>query len=283
MRLDDRELWNRLLVRARHRCCRAGAAVAVGLVFLFATATAGERCCKRRCTRACRQVRSVTAYCESPRGESRGGKDGGCQLPTQVRDARTPGTGREAGERRLFDGKSLTGWSVPQEYPFKDHGQVQVRGGRIELAAGSPATGIVRTDKPPRKNYEVSLDAMRTSGNDFFCGLTFPVADEYCSLILGGWGGQVVGLSNVDSMPANENVTTTFTEFEDNKWYRVRLRVTDQRITAWLDDEKVIDLATAGRKFSIWWEQEPMRPLGIATWSTGAALRNIKLRDVPGR
>jgi hypothetical protein len=36
-------------------------------------------------------------------------------------------------------------------------------------------------------------------------------------------------------------------------------------------------LDASDRKFSIWWEQEPARPLGIATWNTSAALRNIRL------
>ena len=37
-------------------------------------------------------------------------------------------------------------------------------------------------------DYELRLEAKRVEGGDFFCGLTFPVGKEYCTLILGGWG-----------------------------------------------------------------------------------------------
>ncbi|MFP6665708.1 MAG: DUF1080 domain-containing protein [Pirellulales bacterium] len=182
------------------------------------------------------------------------------------------------GSGTLFDGKSLAGWRVADKFDFSQHGKVAVREGRIEMQAGGPETGIVRTDKPPRLNYELSLEAMRISGNDFFCGLTFPVKNEHCTLIVGGWGGTLVGLSNVDGIAANENETTTFADFKNKQWYRIRLRVTASNIDIWIDDRRMIQLETTDRKFNIWWEQEPMRPLGIATWYTGAALRNIKLR-----
>lgn len=180
----------------------------------------------------------------------------------------------------LFDGKSLAGWKTAEKFSFEDHGKVSVEKGQLLLAMGKPATGVACTAKLPRDNYELSLEARRTDGGDFFCGLTFPVKDEHCSLIVGGWGGGVIGLSNVDNVSAIENDTTGYHPFKDNQWYRVRLRVTPEKIQAWIDDEEVIDLAREGRRFSIWWEQEPMRPLGVATWNTGAALRNIRFRDL---
>ncbi|NIO36058.1 MAG: DUF1080 domain-containing protein [Planctomycetales bacterium] len=187
--------------------------------------------------------------------------------------------GAEAGAtQNLFDGKTLAGWNIADKFSFANHGDVRVRNGRIELQAGSPATGIVWTGQPPRNDYQLSLEAMRTDGSDFFCGLTFPVGEEYCSLILGGWGGELVGLSNVDAMSANENETTAYEPFQQNRWYRVRLRVATGRIEVWIDQRQVIQLETAGRRFDVWWEQEPVRPLGIATWHTAAALRNIRLQ-----
>jgi hypothetical protein len=47
-------------------------------------------------------------------------------------------------------------------------------------------------------NYEIKLEAKKVTGNDFFCGMTFPVGDSFCSFIVGGWGGPVVGLSSID-------------------------------------------------------------------------------------
>lgn len=206
----------------------------------------------------------------------------------------------------LFDGKSLAGWHVADKINFDMHGKVAVEDGAIRMAPGQPATGIVwvgdeaKTSSSdgkssasdakksptvpfPRVNYELRLEAMRTEGNDFFCGLTFPIGEEYCTLIIGGWGGGVVGLSNVDNYSAVENETTDYRDFKDNTWYRIRLRVTAGKVEVWIDDESVIDLETKGKKFSIWWEQEPMRPFGIATWYTGTAIRNVVLSSVRDR
>ncbi|HOW70518.1 MAG TPA: DUF1080 domain-containing protein [Phycisphaerae bacterium] len=178
----------------------------------------------------------------------------------------------------LFDGQSLAGWRVLKDGAFEHHGQVGVKDGTIVLERGSLQTGVGWNGQVPRDDYEVSLEAMRTDGNDFFCGLTFPVGDEPCTWIIGGWGGSVVGLSNVDNDAAVENVTTQGMTFESNRWYKIRLRVTTARIDAWIDDRQMIDLERGEHKFSVWWEQEPARPLGIATWDTGAALRHISLK-----
>lgn len=183
----------------------------------------------------------------------------------------------------LFDGQSLQKWRIADEHEFSGHGEVAVRDGAIHLASGSPASGVVYTNQPPTVHYELSLEAMRTDGGDFFCGLTFPVRQSFCTLIVGGWGGTAVGLSNIDDRPADDNETTRFMEFEDGRWYAIRLRVTDETVSAWIDGERLFELKTEGRRFGIWWEQEPMRPLGIATWYTGAAIRDIRLTRLAGQ
>jgi len=141
-------------------------------------------------------------------------------------------------------------------------------------------TGINWKGPLIRMNYEITLEAMRISGNDFFCGLTFPVAENPCSLILGGWGGGLCGLSNIDYYDAANNETSTFTSFEDNKWYHVRLRVTPGRIEAWLDDEEIVNIEITGRKIDIRAEVDLSQPLGVATWQTGGAVRNIKIKPI---
>ena len=117
------------------------------------------------------------------------------------------------------------------------------------------------------------------SGNDFFCGLTFPVGDAHCSFIVGGWAGAVTGLSTLDGQDASENETTTIKNFEDGRWYAVRVRVTAERIQAWIDDAVWADVKTAGRRIGIRPEVDASRPLGIASWRTTAALRNIRVRN----
>ncbi|MBN2291496.1 MAG: DUF1080 domain-containing protein [Pirellulales bacterium] len=180
----------------------------------------------------------------------------------------------------LFDGKTLGKWEIVKKYDFQAHGPIKVRDGAIVIDAGSPASGIRWTGKMPRIDYEITLDAKRTTGSDFFCGMTFPIKKTYCTLIIGGWGGTIIGLSNINGSAASENEACTVGEFESNRWYKIRLRVTSAKIEVWIDKEKVIDQPTADRKFTIWWEQEPMRPLGIATWLTGSALKNIELKKL---
>jgi hypothetical protein len=180
----------------------------------------------------------------------------------------------------LFDGKDLDDWRVIEQVDFEDHGKVEVRDGQVLLGRGKPASGIAWRGDFPRVNYEVTLQAKRVEGSDFFCGLTFPVGDSYCTLILGGWGGGVTGLSNIDQMAAVENETTDYVEFQQDRWYRVRLRVAEDKLEAWVDDRQIVDVLTKDRKFSIWWEQEPARPFGIASWNTAAALRDIQLRPL---
>lgn len=182
----------------------------------------------------------------------------------------------------LFDGRTLAGWKLLAEGPFEGHADVRVENGTIVLERGRLQTGISWRGEFPRDDYEVSLEAKRVSGNDFFCGMTFPVGESPCTLIVGGWGGMVVGLSNVDDQSAAENETTSSKGFETGQWYRIRLRVTTAKIEVWIDGESVIDLERAGHKFSVWYEQETVRPFGVSTWDTGAALRDIRVRRLAG-
>lgn len=174
----------------------------------------------------------------------------------------------------LFDGQTLNGWAITD---FAGHGDVLIDGEKLILERGI-MTGITWTNELPKMNYEVALEAMRVVGSDFFCGLTFPVGDDPCSLIVGGWGGGVVGLSSLDGEDAANNDTTQYLNFETGRWYAIRLRVEPSRIQAWIDDDKVVDVDTTRRKVSIRPEVDESRPFGIASWSTTAALRNLRMR-----
>ena len=186
----------------------------------------------------------------------------------------------EPGTVRLFNGRDLAGWKVLDEGFFDERGKVHVADGTVHLGAGNDQTGIAWTGEFPTTNYEVELDAMRAAGGDFFCGMTFPVGSSHCTWVVGGFGGKVVGLSNVDNYIAAENATTRIIAFESNRWYRLRLRVTDGRIEAFIDGERIIDQERGGHTFGIWLEVEPCRPFGIATWRTSGVLRDIVLRRV---
>src|ERR1044071_2463281 len=180
----------------------------------------------------------------------------------------------------MFDGGTLKGW---RETAFTGHGLVQCEAGLLVLNMGDPFTGINWTNEVPKINYEVALDAMRVSGSDFFCGLTVPVRDSFCSLIVGGWGGSLVGISSLDRMDASENETTKFTNFEQNRWYRIRLRITEKRIEGWIDKDKLVDVDISDKQISLRpGDIELSKPFGIAAWQTTSALRQIKMRTVIG-
>ena len=193
---------------------------------------------------------------------------------TTKEDESTPN--REKSDiQRVFDGESLANWDITN---FGTEGQVYVEDGEIVLGMGDGCSGITWTDSFPKVNYEVRLEAKRVMGNDFFCGLTFPVKDDFCSFIVGGWGGAVVGLSSIDGLDASENETRTLMGFKKDQWYSIKVRVTEEKIEAWIDEEQVVDLLYDGRRIGIRPEVELSRPFGIATWQTTGAVRNIYLR-----
>ncbi|HTD86878.1 MAG TPA: DUF1080 domain-containing protein, partial [Candidatus Binatia bacterium] len=151
------------------------------------------------------------------------------------------------GWEALFDGKTLKGW---KEAPFAGHGEVSVKDGQLIMEMGV-MTGITRTNPVTRMNYEITVEAMRVEGGDFFCGLTFPVDTNECSLVVGGWGGGVVGLSSLDGNDASSNETTQYINLQKGKWYLIQLRVTPGRIQAWLDGDSLLDVNTNGKVISI--------------------------------
>ncbi len=212
----------------------------------------------------------IACHCNGCKREDAGLSEG---LGWEVR--RTAGGSVE--EARLFDGRMLGRWRITD---FLGGGDVYVVDGRIVLEKGDELTGITWDGPIVPIDYEIRLQAMRVEGEDFFCGLTFPVKDDHCSLIVGGWRGKVVGLSNIDLMDAAENETTVLLDFETGRWYDIRLRVTSERIQAWIDDDRIVDVEITGRIIDVRYEVEACRPLGIATWQTTAALRNIIIRKI---
>lgn len=175
----------------------------------------------------------------------------------------------------LFNGKDLSGWRISD---FGTQGSVTVQNGNLLLGMGEGATGVSWAGDFPKMNWEITLQAKRISGNDFFCGITFPVNDDHLTLVIGGWGGFIVGLSCLEGLDASENETGILQQFENNHWYSIRLRVADNSVQSWIDDNKVIDISIKGRELSLRPEVLLSRPFGITSWYTEAALRNIVLK-----
>jgi hypothetical protein len=176
----------------------------------------------------------------------------------------------------LFDGKTLGDW---RETPFSRQGKVRVESGAIVLAAGAPLTGVTWSGNFPKTNYEIRFEAARLDGNDFFASLTFPVGEDFCTWVTGGWGGDIVGLSSIDGWDASDNETRTYFEFEKGKWYAFRLKVTSERITGWIGDRQIVDVAIAGRNVGLrYGEIKLSAPLGFASYGTIGGIRKIEYR-----
>ena len=171
----------------------------------------------------------------------------------------------------------LKGWQVANRFDFEDHGAVSIEDGVLKLGRGEPATGISYRGAPLPQHYTLSWEARRTEGSDFFCGLTFPIEGSFATLIVGGWGGGVVGISNIDGLSAVENETTDYREFKKDQWYKFELRISEASLLVAIDEKKVIDVDHEGHKYAVWWEQEQMAPLGFATWNTAGEIRKISL------
>jgi len=191
--------------------------------------------------------------------------------------AAPPGGPAAAEWRSLFDGKMLGAW---KQSGYGGADDTEVVDGVIRIPMGVDLSGITWTDEFPKEGYEVELEARRVEGNDFFCGLTFPVGEDPCSFIVGGWGGAVVGLSSIDGADAANNETTLVRAFKTGRWYTVKVRVTKERIECFLDGERVVDQPRVGHRISIRESVEPSRPLGVATYCTVAELRNLRWRPV---
>jgi hypothetical protein len=179
----------------------------------------------------------------------------------------------------LFDGKTLDGW---RESAFTGQGTVSVENGAISIGAGKPLTGVMLIRAFPKSGYEVRFEAARMEGGDFFASLTFPVKESYCTLVTGGWGGDIVGLSSIDGWDASENETRTYFNFDNGRWYRFRVRVTDDRLAAWIDDQQVADVAITGRTIGLrHGEIKLSAPFGIASYASKGAVRKVEYRILP--
>ena len=192
-------------------------------------------------------------------------------------DQRTPN--KAAKWKMLFDGARLGQWKSTN---FGGEGEVEIIEKALVLNAGDPLTGVTWQDEKsiPKSNYEIELQAQRTQGIDFFCGLTFPVKKDHCTFVVAGWAGAIVGLSNIDGFDASENATTQYMSFKDNTWYTIRVRVTDDDIQCWIDDKRVVNQYLEEKKISTRPEVLASRPLGISCYQSTAHLRKIRIREL---
>ena len=140
--------------------------------------------------------------------------------------------------------------------------------GVLTVGFAEAMNGVKWTGEAPQPQFEMEWQARRVDGSDFFSAVTFPARgeNECVTFVAGGWGGATVGISSIDDKDASENETTSRRKFERGVWYRIRLMRSGEKIEAWIDDEKVIDVSTEGKRLSL--RPGPISacaPFGVAT------------------
>lgn len=191
----------------------------------------------------------------------------------------------EVKEIALFEGKSLENWKT---HDAGGSGAVEAKNGELIIGRGESLSGVIyeKTQDLPQMNYEISLEAKRLDGLDFFVGLTFPVGSlKTCAtLVMGGWGGSVTGISSIDDLDAAANATGHYRRYKDNQWYAVKLRVTPEVIKVWCDGELIINADIKGKKVGLRpGPIEEYAPLSLTTYQTEAAIRKVVLKPLGGK
>jgi len=127
-------------------------------------------------------------------------------------------------------------------------------------------------------DYEYTLEAKKTGGQEGFL-ILFRMKNEkdfyWCNL--GGWGNErhalERGLSSANRWgPVGPQPRG---RIESKRWYSIRIRCEGARFQVWLDDDQVIDY-TDDRRAHL------SGKVGIGTWATQAAFRNLKVRSLDG-
>ena len=191
----------------------------------------------------------------------------------------SPGdAGEDTNGVNMITGDALGSWKLTD---FAGAEEVTVEDGVMKIGMGIELTGVNWDGDLPEGEYEIEFEARRMQGNDFFCGLTFPVKDKSATLVLGGWGGALVGISSLDNLDASENETGDVYVFEDQQWYKIKLQVLEGRIKVWINDESQINVNLENREVAMRpGEIEQSAPLGIATWMTASEIRNMVMREL---
>ena len=181
----------------------------------------------------------------------------------------------------LFNGTDLSGWK--NAFP-SDGGSVKaLSNGIVECGIGNPLSGLVYTNAPPTMNYELALEGMRVEGSDFFIALTIPVVTNYCTVVIGGWGGSLCGISSVDYLDASENQWSESKELLNDRWYRLRVRVTPGVLQVFLNDTLYtarVEYGESSRLSLRFGDIDKTKPLGLATYCTRALWRNLTLTPI---
>ncbi len=131
---------------------------------------------------------------------------------------------------------------------------------------------------PDWRDYEYTLEARKLSGNEGFL-ILFRVRSEkdfyWCNL--GGWNNTLHSLERGKSGEGRWHRVgpSVRGSIKRGRWYRIKIRCEGSHISVWLDGKKLIDFTDP--------EGHLQGCVGIGTWATKAAFRNVKVKALDGR
>ncbi len=182
----------------------------------------------------------------------------------------------------LFNGKNLEGWKAADIW---GNGKVEaLSNGVVSCGLGKPLTGIAYTNSFPTMSYEVRMEALRKEGSDFFVAMTIPVESNACTVVIGGWGGGLCGISSINFLDASENQYSEGVVFKNDVWYTLRVRVTPGLLEVFLNDTlytaKVPFESSSAFTLRAGSDIDKTKPFGLATYETKALWRNLTVTTI---
>jgi alpha-N-arabinofuranosidase len=132
---------------------------------------------------------------------------------------------------------------------------------------------------PDWKDYEFSLEAQKTGGQEGFLVLFRVASDkQFYWANLGGWSNVRHSLERgLEGQGRWGAVGPSIPgRIEEGKWYRIRIRCEGRQFQVRLDDDRLIDFtddARAGLSGRV----------GVGTWNTKARYRNFRVTSLDGK
>ena len=168
---------------------------------------------------------------------------------------------------------------------FGGEGEITFEDGTLVMDYGNPLTGLQYKGEVTElfgeelENYVITCQAQRVEGGDMFLGVTFPVGKVgHTSLVLGGWAGAITGLSNLDGLNASENATTQYHSMPEGQWFKVKIKVTSEKIECWLDDKQLVDVKRADYKqYDTHGAVVDTKPFGVFNYGTWSRVKDLKV------
>lgn len=128
------------------------------------------------------------------------------------------------------------------------------------------------------KDYEYTLEAKKTAGQEGFLILfRFQNDRDFYWANLGGWNNDRHGIERSLASQNRWGVVGPQPNgrIETDTWYRIKVRCEGPHFQVWLGDERVID-------FTDDQQAHLSGKVGIGTWATQAAFRNLKVSALDG-